>query len=126
MGEGPYVDEELSKAREALGDAERLVASDGTDEGIVNRLYYASFHAAQAVLYARGVSPSSHGAVRKLFGEHVVLDGSASRDQGRLLTTLGDLRQQADYGYEPLDVDVEALLNRTRAFVEAMAVLSDD
>lgn len=49
-----------------------------------------------------------------------------SRDKGRLLTTLGDLRQQADYGYEPLDVDVETVLERTRAFVEAMRSFIDD
>lgn len=72
MGEERYVDEELRKAREALRDAERLDESGGSDEGIVNRLYYASFHAAQAVLYDRGVAPSSHGAVRNLFGAHVV------------------------------------------------------
>lgn len=125
MGEAEYVDEELSKAREALGDAERLVSTGGTDEGVVNRLYYAAFHAAQAALYDRGVAPSSHGAVRNQFGEHVVLDGSASRNQGRLLTTLGDLRQRADYGYDPLDVDVERLLDRTREFVDAMETIVD-
>jgi hypothetical protein len=48
-----------------------------------------------------------------------------SREQGRLLTTLGDLRQQADYGYEPLELDVETLLDRTRAFVDAMGELVD-
>ena len=92
MGEAQYVEEELSKAREALDDAERLAASGGSDEGIVNRLYYATFHAAQAVLFDRGIEPSSHGGVRNKFGEAVVLDGSASRNQGRLLTTLADLR----------------------------------
>lgn len=96
MGEERYVEEELSKAREALADAERLATSGGSDDGIVNRLYYAVFHAAQAVLYDRGIDPSSHAAVRNLFGEHVVLNGVATRDQGRLLTTLADLRQQAD------------------------------
>lgn len=38
------------------------------DEGIVNRLYYAAFHAAQAVLYDRDVAPSSHGAIRNRLG----------------------------------------------------------
>ncbi|MFC6940790.1 hypothetical protein ACFQE8_12610 [Salinirubellus sp. GCM10025818] len=47
------------------------------------------------------------------------------RSQGRLLTTLADLRQQADYGYEPIDADVATLLDRTRSFVESMAALVD-
>lgn len=123
MADEEYVDEELRKARQALDDAEQLAAGSGSDEGIVNRLYYAAFHAAQAVLYARDVTPSSHGAVRNRFGEAVVLEGDASRSQGRLLTTLADLRQQADYGYEPLEADVATLLERTRDFVDEMAEL---
>ncbi|WP_415382995.1 HEPN domain-containing protein [Halosimplex sp. TS25] len=118
MADREYVEEELSKARVALGDAESLVTSGGSDAGIVNRLYYACFHAAQAALYDCGVEPSSHGAVRNLFGEHLVLDGDMSRDQGRLLTTLADLRQQADYGYAPIDEDVASLFERTQQFVD--------
>jgi hypothetical protein len=49
----------------------------------------------------------------------------ATREQGRLLTTLADLRQQADYGYDPLTVDPSDLYERTRAFVDAMATLVD-
>lgn len=125
MAEERYAREELSKARRALCDAEQLASGEGSDEGAVNRLYYAAFHAAQGALYHRNVEPSSHGAVRSLFGEVLVLDGPASRGQGRLLTTLADLRQQADYGYERIDADVESLLDETRAFVEAMAELVD-
>ena len=82
MTDERYADEELSKARRALNDAERLVQTSGSEEGIVNRLYYASFHAAQAALYVRGVDPGSHGAVRNRFGEEIVLDGDATREQG--------------------------------------------
>lgn len=98
----------------------------GVTKGRVNRLYYAAFHAAQAAVYAWGIEPGSHGAVRNRFGEVLVLDGSASREQGRLLTTLADLRQQADYGYEPIAVDRDSLLDRTRAFVESMDELVDE
>lgn len=86
----------------------------------MNRLYYAAFHGAQAALYDRGVDAGSHGGVRNRFGEEIVVAGDASADQGRLLTTLADLRQQADYGYEPIDADVESLLERTRDFVGRM------
>ena len=123
MGDHQYVEEELAKARTALKDAESLASADGSEEGIVNRLYYAAFHAAQAVLYSRGVEPTSHGAVRNLFGEEIVLAGAASRSQGRLLTTLADLRQQADYGYEPLDEDIDQLMSKTHEFVDSMAAL---
>lgn len=123
MGDRTYAEEELDKAREALDDARRLATEGGSDAGVVNRLYYAGFHAAQAALYDRGVDPGSHGAVQRLFGRELVLDGAATREQGRLLTKLADLRQQADYGYEPLDVDVSALRERTNRFVDAMGRL---
>lgn len=126
MGETEYVEEELEKAHEALDDAIQLASGCGSSAGIVNRLYYATFHAAQAVLYNRGIDAGSHGGVRNQFGEVVVMSGDATPDQGRLITTLADLRQQADYGYEPLDVDVDTLLSRTKAFVDEMENLATE
>lgn len=125
MVERRFVDEELEKAARALADAERL-AGGGSTEGVVNRLYYACFHAAQAVLYAKDVEPSTHGGVRNRFGEEVVLTGDAPREQGRLLTTLADLRQQADYGYQPIEADLDELQNRTQQFVDDMESLAAD
>lgn len=123
MVDPTYVDEELSKARDALRDADALRTAGGSDEGIVNRLYYAAFHAAQAALYDRDVDLGSHGAVRNRFGEVYVTSGEMDREHGRLLTTLADLRQQADYGYESLDVDVGELRDRVADFIAAVAGL---
>lgn len=126
MVDREYVEEELSMARMALSDAEQLVAGSGSDEGVVNRLYYAVFHAAQAALYDRDVNPSSHSALRNRFGAILVRDGPVSREHGRLLTTLADLRQKADYGYEPIEEDVDELLQRTREFVDSIESLVGD
>ena len=51
------------------------------------------------------------------------LEGDATREQGRLLTTLADLRQQANYGYDRIDADIDELAERTRTFVERMTAL---
>lgn len=114
---------EIRQARDALHDARVLDGSGGTTTGVVNRLYYAAFHAAQAALYADGRNPSSHGHVRQQFGQHVVLDGDASRDEGRLLGTLYDYRREADYGGGPPDVDVDSLVSDVEAFVDHMDTL---
>jgi uncharacterized protein (UPF0332 family) len=45
---------ETQQARDALADARVLQNGGGTDAGILNRLYYGTFHAAQAVLYDSG------------------------------------------------------------------------
>lgn len=115
-GEAP-VEDELRRARQALSDAEGARNAKLSDAVVVNRLYYACFHAAQAVLYDRRYEPTTHGAVLTLFGSEVVGEGDASRTDGRFLNDLGELRQRADYGYGPVDEDVDVLLGRTREFV---------
>lgn len=48
-----YTTEEFERANEALADATKLRQTGRTDRAIVNRLYYAYFHAATAVLHTR-------------------------------------------------------------------------
>lgn len=126
MPDGPgreHVEAQLELAETALDDATGAVEAGLSDAVVVNRLYYACFHAAQAVLYDRGHNPSSHGGVLSMFGSEVVLEGDAGRDQGQLLNLLSELRQQADYGYEPVEEDVDDLLPRAREFVGEMELL---
>lgn len=91
-----------------------------TDKAVVNRLYYACFHAAQAVLYAKGFEPRTHQGVAMLFGQEVVLQGEASEDDGRFLNELRDYREQADYDHDPIEADVDALSERAEEFVASM------
>lgn len=117
------VEDQLRQARQALSDAEGARNAELSDAVVVNRLYYACFHAAQAALYDRGHDPTTHGGVLTLFGSEIVSEGDASRTDGRFLNDLGELRQQADYGYGTIDEDVDALLARTRQFVSEMESL---
>lgn len=75
--------EEFSKARTALADATTLRDGGGSDEAIVNRLYYACFHAAQAVLYTEGYNPNTHSGVVRLFGREFVNTGRVIKHDGR-------------------------------------------
>lgn len=112
------VEDQLQQARQAFADAEGARDAELSDAVIINRCYYACFHAAQAVLYDRGHDPSSHGGVLSLFGSEVVAADDAPRDHGRFLNRLSELRKQADYGYGELDEDIGELLERTQAFLE--------
>lgn len=117
MSEDEAVTDQLRQARQALDDAEGARDADLSDAAVINRLYYACFHAAQAVLYDRGYEPTSHGGVLSLFGSEVVAAGAAPREHGRFLNRLSELRKQADYGYGEIDEDIDDLLDRTRTFV---------
>lgn len=59
----PSVERELQQARQALDDAAKARDADLSDAAVINRLYYAAFHAIQAVLYDRGFEPTTHGGV---------------------------------------------------------------
>lgn len=118
-----YVAEELESAKRALSDARKLRAVGGTDEAIVNRLYYSCFHAAQSVLYSRGEEPTSHGGVLVLFGQVIVSEGDATRDDGRFLNEMQSHRLTADYEHGTVTADVDELFARTETFVEDMETL---
>lgn len=128
--EEPPSDAEIAdqrqQAEQALADADGAREAELSDAVVVNRCYYACFHAAQAVLYDRGKAPTSHGGVLSLFGSEVVTSGDATRDQGRFLNRLSELRKQADYRYGTIEENVDELLATTRAFVEEMNSLLDD
>ena len=112
-----HVDDQLGQARQAFDDATGARDAGLSNAVVVNRLYYACFHSAQAVLYDVGCNPTSHGAVLSLFGSEVVMDGAASRSHGRFLNRLSEHRRRADYGSAPIDVDIDNLIERTREFV---------
>lgn len=111
-------------AREAVADA-GVMRGHVTDRATVNRLYYACFHAAQAVLYDRGFDPDTHGGVVRLFGREVMQVGDASRSDAGFLSDMLERQSHADYKQEPLNVNVDSLYTRTEMFIEDMAELLD-
>ncbi|QSX00302.1 HEPN domain-containing protein [Haloterrigena alkaliphila] len=118
-----YAAEEIEKATVALSDAQVLMKGNGTDTAVVNRLYCACFHAATGALYAFGEDPNSHRGTIALFGSQLVVDGPATRDDGRFLNRMKDYREQADYGYDDITADTDALYTRTEAFVDSMKTI---
>lgn len=118
-------DVELELAYGALADANTL-RQQGTKRGAISRLYYACFHAAQAVLYEKGFYPKQHGAVSRLFGREVVLAGDASRSDGEFLNEMYDTRREADYEQSPPTVNVDSLYSRSEIFVDNMSDLIED
>jgi len=120
-GPGPeLVEDQLRQAEQAMSDARGARDAELSDSVVVNRLYYACFHAAQATLYDQGFEPESHGGVLSLFGSEIVLGGGATREHGRLLNRLSNLRKRADYESGPIQADVDELLSEASEFVEAM------
>lgn len=114
------IERELARAEQMLDDARTAAAVDISKATVVNRLYYACFHAAQAALYSRGHDPRSHGRVQTLVGRELVVDGPVDRRHGRFLNDVGTYRRRVDYGSGDVPRESTDLVRETERFVEAM------
>ena len=86
----------LLKARERLRVAERDYQY-GDYEEASSRAYYSMFHAASALLEARGIFPSTHRGVISQFGQYWVQTDEAPSDLGRALRQAEGRRVKSDY-----------------------------
>lgn len=119
------VDREFSKATQMLSDAKTAAEVDISKATVVNRLYYACFHAAQGALYANGHTPQSHGAVQTLLGRELIQRGDAPRHVGRFFNDMQTYRRRVDYGTGGVERDADALIQETTDFLETMHQLAD-
>jgi uncharacterized protein (UPF0332 family) len=114
------IEQELAKAEQMLTDATKALEVDISKATIVNRLYYACFHAAQAALYARGWNPQSHGHVQTLLGRELVQNGDVSRELGRFFNDMETYRRRVDYGSGGVERATDDLIQQTTEFLAVM------
>jgi hypothetical protein len=108
----------LEKAEDAMVSAE-LELNQGHLSFAVNRLYYACFYAATAVLLQDGKQFSKHSAVKAEFARAYIKTGEIDAKWHRFYQKLFDDRQEGDY--IPTAVfdksDVSMRLTQAREFV---------
>ena len=87
---------------------------------VVNRLYYACYYMASALLIQNGHAAQTHSGVIRLFGLHFVATNKVSKDSGRFYSRLFELRQIGDYDdvYNFEREEVEPLIESTRIFIQ--------
>lgn len=116
----------IERAGETLMEA-RLLAKEGYYNAAFNRLYYACFYAALALLVKNGLSTSSHAGVRTMLGLHFVSKGVLEKKHGKTFSRLFEIRHSGDYDdfvycdkemtdeYTPL---AEAFIQRIKELLE--------
>ncbi len=77
--------------------AARHLAQGGYAAHAVSRAYFAAFHAAEVSLLLLGETRSKHAGVIAAFMQLLVKEGRVEEDVGRVLRSLFDRRNQADY-----------------------------
>ena len=73
------------------------VANLGYWDLVANRLYYAVFHAVNAMLMVDGIKTGTHKGTSIQFGKSYVLTGIFDRQDGILYSQLQTMREKADY-----------------------------
>jgi uncharacterized protein (UPF0332 family) len=108
----------LRRADKALLAAKSLLEKNLLEDSI-SRAYYAMFHAAQAILYIKGLRAKSHAGVKSLFGEHIVKKGIIGEELGKAFSRALDLRQKSDYEIQAVfEIEhVKELIKEAEEFV---------
>ena len=94
----------------------------------VNRMYYACFYAASALLIANKIQVKSHEGVRQQLGLHFVLTGKISQEQGKFYSLLYSKRTAGDYeDFLTHDKDtVDWLFPRSVEFILQIAAMVEE
>lgn len=117
----------FQRARETFQDSVVLLERGALSSG-VNRLYYAAFYTARALLATEGLDASRHSGLITLFGQRFVKDGTIPPEiakafprsfEKRLNTDYEDFSSMEQNEVETVRRDVEQFLQACERLLEA-------
>lgn len=119
-----YIAYRINKAEEVY-TAAVILYDAGQWNSAINRLYYACFYVASALLLKRGVGAKSHAGVIAKFSECVVRTGEVTADEYRVFFKLLNWRTKGDYNdmFDFSKEDVDDVLQPTRQFIDKVKTL---
>jgi uncharacterized protein (UPF0332 family) len=114
----------LQKAKDTLREAKGNVELAFWHTA-VNRLYYACYYAASALLIKNGHIAQTHSGVIGLLGMHFIPKDIISREMGKFYIKVFELRQTGDYDDWVVieSADVEPLIEPAEKFIDTVEKL---
>ncbi len=112
------------RARETLAEIPYL-RDQGFYNTATNRLYYACYYAALALLTKNHISTNTHVGVKTMLGLHFVSKGLITKESGRAFSNLFDSRQRGDYDefvYSTRE-EIDELYPKAQQFIEEVEAL---
>ncbi|NEZ56261.1 HEPN domain-containing protein [Adonisia turfae] len=109
----------IDKAKESLV-ASKLLADNGLYDFAGSRAYYTMFYIAEAFLWKKGLSFSSHSAVISAFGREIAKPGLVPVELHRYLIDAQDKRTQGDYNIDDTNLsldEVQILIQQSERFI---------
>ena len=121
------IKKECQRAEKSF-QSSRLLLRDTLLEDALSRAYYTILHAARAVLLAEGVNVTSHRAVRRLFGQHLIKSGKLSAHLATILAEEQDDRILADYDvlFDPERERVQKRVDDAESFLVTIKTFLTD
>lgn len=111
----------ITKAKESLA-ASQLLNANGLHDFAASRAYYTMFYIAEAFLWHKGLSFSSHAAVVSAFGREIAKPGIVPVQLHRHLIAAQNKRTQADYEVDDdaklTAEDVQQLIEQSEQFIQ--------
>jgi uncharacterized protein (UPF0332 family) len=86
----------LDNAKQTLEDA-RIIATNKLWKAAANRLYYACYYAASALLIKSGFEAKTHAGIIRLLGLNFISKNIINNELGDMYYKLFALRQKSDY-----------------------------
>lgn len=113
------VEHESRKARQTFAQAETL-SREGYWDGVANRLYYASFHAVNALLIHDGHGVRTHHGASSLFRQLYVKTGILPVEVSEHYSILQTMCDKSDYNcsFDATEQLVQPLIEPTRRLIE--------
>lgn len=109
---------QFEKAVKNMAQADKMLKLQYFDM-TANRLYYACFHAIQALLIANGFSCHTHAGTIAEFGKNFIRTGKIPVEYGRFISRLEQLREKGDYNcaYEVDEYEVDTMIAPAHGFL---------
>lgn len=114
----------IEKAQKALDDIHKVLPLELWSI-IANRMYYALYYAASALLISDGHKVGTHRGVIALFNLNYVKDGPLKREEGSLFASVFAFRQGSDYDdfIDASQEDIKRLLPQVELLVDKIIAL---
>lgn len=115
----------VEKARATFGEAQK-VATVSLWNLAANRLYYALYYAASALLLSDGLTSHTHKGLLAQVSLNYVKDGRLTQSDGKLLRQMFNMRQEGDYEdfAETSEEDIKEAMPRVRELMEKLITLN--
>lgn len=106
----------------------KLMAQAGFYNAFINRLYYACYYMAVALLLKNNISAQTHSGVKTMLGMHFTSKGKLSISASKIFTTLFEKRHSSDYdAFVYCDQEMfDELYPKAEAFIEEVKNLLEN